>query len=81
MYLSHFNLREKPFKISTDPKFLWLGEKQKKALETLRYGILYNDGYVVVTGDVGTGKTTIATALVDFVSDKVVAAKIPYSRC
>jgi general secretion pathway protein A len=58
---------------------LWLGEKQKKALETLRYGILYNDGYVVVTGDVGTGKTTIATALVDFVSDKVVAAKIPYS--
>jgi type II secretory pathway predicted ATPase ExeA len=79
MYLSHFNLHEKPFKISTDPKFLWLGEKQKKALETLRYGILYNDGYVVITGDVGTGKTTIATALVDFVSDKVVAAKIPYS--
>jgi type II secretory pathway predicted ATPase ExeA len=79
MYLSHFNLHEKPFKISTDPKFLWLGEKQKKALETLRYGILYNDGYVVVTGDVGTGKTTIAAALVDFVGDKVVAAKIPYS--
>jgi type II secretory pathway predicted ATPase ExeA len=79
MYLSHFNLHEKPFKISTDPKFLWLGEKQKKALDTLRYGILYNDGYVVVTGDVGTGKTTIATALVDFVSDKVAAAKIPYS--
>lgn len=79
MYLSHFNLHEKPFKISTDPKFLWLGERQKKALETLRYGILYNDGYIVVTGDVGTGKTTIATALVDFVSDKVVAAKIPYS--
>ncbi len=79
MYLSHFNLHEKPFKISTDPKFLWLGEKQRKALEMLRYGILYNDGYVVVTGDVGTGKTTIATALVDFVSDKVVAAKISYS--
>ena len=79
MYLSHFNLHEKPFKISTDPKFLWLGEKQKRALETLRYGILYNDGYVVVTGDVGTGKTTIAMALVDFVSDKVIAAKIPYS--
>jgi type II secretory pathway predicted ATPase ExeA len=78
MYLSHFNLREKPFKISTDPKFLWLGEKHKEALETLRYGILYDDGYVVVTGDVGTGKTTLASALVNDLSDKVVIGKVPY---
>jgi len=55
MYLSYFNLKEKPFKISTDPKFLWLGEKQKEALKILRYGILYGDGYLVVKGDVGTG--------------------------
>ncbi len=78
MYLSHFNLQEKPFKISTDPKFLWLGEKHKEALETLRYGILYDDGYVVVTGDVGTGKTTLASALVNDLSDKVVIGKVPY---
>ncbi len=78
MYLSHFNLQEKPFKISTDPKFLWLGEKHKEALETLRYGILYDDGYVVVTGNVGTGKTTLASALVNDLSDKVVIGKVPY---
>ena len=78
MYLSHFNLREKPFKVSTDPKFLWLGEKQKEALETVRYGILDGDGYVVLTGDVGTGKTTLATALVNDLSDQLVAARIPY---
>jgi type II secretory pathway predicted ATPase ExeA len=78
MYLSHFNLNEKPFKISTDPKFLWLGEKHKEALATLLYGILYNDGYVVVTGDVGTGKTTLASALMNALNDRVIAVKVPF---
>ena len=78
MYLSHFNLQEKPFKVSTDPKFLWLGEKHKEALETLRYGILHGDGYVVLTGDVGTGKTTLAMALAKDLSDKVIVARVPY---
>ncbi len=78
MYLSHFKLEEKPFKASTDPKFLWLGEKQKEALETLRHGILYGDGYVVLTGDVGTGKTTLALALVNDLRDQCVTARIPH---
>ena len=78
MYLSHFNLEEKPFKVSTDPKFLWLGEKHKEALETLRYGILHGDGYVVLTGDVGTGKTTLAMALAKDLSQKVIVARVPY---
>jgi type II secretory pathway predicted ATPase ExeA len=80
MYLDHFNLREKPFKIGTDPRFLWLGGKHNEALATVRYGILYNDGYVVVTGGVGTGKTTLATALIDDLGDHVVAAKVAYPR-
>jgi len=78
MYLSHFELNEKPFKISTDPRFLWLGEKHKEALATLLYGILYNDGYVVVTGDVGTGKTTLASALMNELGDRVIAVKVPF---
>jgi type II secretory pathway predicted ATPase ExeA len=78
MYLDHFNLREKPFKISTDPRFLWLGGKHKEALATVRDGILYQDGFVVVTGDVGTGKTTLATALIDELGDQVIAVKVPY---
>ena len=78
MYLSHFNLDEKPFKISTDPRFLWLGEKHEEALATLKYGILDGDGYALVTGDVGTGKTTMASALMNELGDEVIAAKIPY---
>ena len=78
MYLSHFNLQEKPFKVSTDPKFLWLGDRHKEALETLRYGILHGDGYVVLTGDVGTGKTTLAMALTKDLSDEVIVARIPF---
>jgi type II secretory pathway predicted ATPase ExeA len=78
MYLSHFNLQEKPFKVTTDPKFLWLGEKHKEALDALRYGILHGDGYVVLTGDVGTGKTTLAMALAKDLSDRVIVARVPY---
>ncbi len=78
MYLSHFNLQEKPFKVSTDPKFLWLGERHKEALETLRYGILHGDGYVVLTGDVGTGKTMLAMALAKDLADNVIVARLPY---
>ena len=76
MYLSHFNLKKNPFK--TDPEFLWLGDKYKEALETLRDGILHNDGCVVMTGEIGTGKTTLANALVNDFGDNIVVAKIPH---
>jgi general secretion pathway protein A len=55
MYLSHFQLACKPFQISSDPKFLWLGEKHKEAFAVLKYCILDNKGFLLLTGDVGTG--------------------------
>ena len=42
MYLSHYNLKEKPFQISTDPKFIWFGEKHREALVVLEYGVIDN---------------------------------------
>ena len=45
MYLTHYNLRKKPFSISPDPSFLWLGNKHKEALAVLKYGILENKGF------------------------------------
>ncbi|MCK5340824.1 MAG: AAA family ATPase, partial [Desulfobulbaceae bacterium] len=77
MYLSHFNLKIKPFEISTDPKFLWLGEKHQEALATLKYGILGNMGFLLLTGDVGTGKTTLINALLNSLGKEVIVATVP----
>jgi general secretion pathway protein A len=59
MYLTHYNLRIKPFETSPDPKFFWLSEKHKEALASLKYGIQENKGFLLLTGDIGTGKTTL----------------------
>ena len=63
MYLSHFQLEKEPFNISPDPAFLWLSEKHAKAFVTLKEGILKPDGCVLLTGDIGTGKTTLIKRL------------------
>lgn len=76
MYLSYYNLKEKPFQINTDPKFLWLGEKYKEALATLKYGVMGNRGFLLLTGNVGTGKTTIINALANNLGEKIIVAKI-----
>lgn len=77
MYLNHFGFKQKPFQISTDPGFLWLGEKHKEALATLRYGILDNRGFLLLTGDVGTGKTTLIHALVNSLEKNTRVATVP----
>ncbi len=77
MYLSFYGLQKKPFQVSTDPSFLWLGEKHKEALATLKYGNLGNQGFVLLTGDVGTGKTTLINALINSLGDEVIVAKVP----
>ncbi len=63
MYTEFFELVEKPFSLSTSPRFLYLGEKHKEALAILKYGVLERQGFVLLTGEVGTGKTTMVRAL------------------
>jgi general secretion pathway protein A len=76
MYLDYYGLSLKPFQISTDPRFLWLGEKHQEALAVLKYGILDNKGFLLLTGDVGTGKTTLLNALVNSLGDDVLVAMV-----
>ena len=77
MYLDFYNLTTKPFQINADPRFLWLGEKHKEALAVLRYGILDNKGFLLLTGEVGTGKTTLIHALINALKDDVIIANVP----
>ena len=76
MYLSHYNLEIKPFQLTTDPRFLWLGEKYKEALATLKYGVVDQKGFLLVTGDVGTGKTTLINALLAWIGNDAIIANI-----
>lgn len=77
MYLSYYNLTEKPFQINADPKFLWYGEKHKEALAMLKYGILDNSGFLFLAGDIGTGKTTLINSLTEQLGDQIIVAIIP----
>ncbi|MBS0379282.1 MAG: AAA family ATPase [Proteobacteria bacterium] len=63
MYLQFFGLNEKPFAITPDPRYLYLSERHAEALAHLLYGINEAGGFVQLTGEVGTGKTTIVRSL------------------
>jgi len=76
MYRSYYGLAKKPFQLTTDPKFLWLGEKHKEALATLEYGVIDQKGFLLVTGDVGTGKTTLINALLESIQEDTLVANI-----
>ena len=77
MYESFYGLNKKPFQITTDPSFLWMGKKHREALSTLKYGVMDNKGFLLLTGDVGTGKTTLINRLVEDIQGKAYTAKIP----
>src|SRR5271157_261529 len=63
MYLSFFGLSEKPFAITPDPRYLFLSERHAEALAHLLYGINEAGGFIQLTGEVGTGKTTVVRSL------------------
>ena len=65
MYESYYGFVEKPFSLTPDPKFLYRSPSHSGAFELLQYAIRRREGFVVITGDIGTGKTTLCRALLE----------------
>src|SRR5436305_12991951 len=65
MYERYYGLAEKPFSLTPDPKFLYRSPSHANAFELLQYAVRRREGFVVVTGDIGTGKTTLCRALLE----------------
>ncbi|MDY6971064.1 MAG: AAA family ATPase [Thermodesulfobacteriota bacterium] len=76
MYETYYGLNEKPFNVTPDPRFLYLGEHFQEALAHLVYGISQKKGFVVITGEVGTGKTTLIQTLLERLDESVKTALI-----
>lgn len=77
MYNEFYNLILPPFQISSDPAFMWFGEKHQEALATLQYGILDNKGFLLLTGDVGTGKTSLINSLIQNLEQDIICTSVP----
>jgi len=65
MYEDYYGFAEKPFSLTPDPKYLYKSESHANAFELLKYAIRRREGFIVVTGQIGTGKTTMCRALLD----------------
>jgi general secretion pathway protein A len=76
MYNDYFGFREKPFKLVPNPQYLFLSKSHEEALAHLSYAIGQGDGFVEITGEVGTGKTTLCRAFLENLDDTTVAAYI-----
>ncbi|MDP2984198.1 MAG: AAA family ATPase [Candidatus Latescibacter sp.] len=76
MYEDFYGLHEKPFSITPDPQFLFLSRNHRSALEHLTYGIEQKEGFILITGDVGSGKTMICRYLLERMNQKTKTALI-----
>ncbi|MBF7072145.1 AAA family ATPase [Glaciecola sp. MH2013] len=76
MYESYYGLDSKPFQLTPDPEFFYASKLHKRAMSYLQYGLSQAEGFIVITGGIGTGKTTIANSLLDNMKEDIFAAQI-----
>mgnify|MGYP006448659859 FL=1 len=76
MYENFYRFKEKPFSLTPDPKFLYLSKQYQGALDHMLYGIKQKEGFMVIAGDIGTGKTTLCRCLLDRLDENVEVALI-----
>src|SRR6516164_3937504 len=73
MYKQFFGLQENPFNVNPDPRYLFLTEHIQEALSSLTYGIHKRKGFILLSGEVGTGKTTLVNKLLEWLHREAVA--------
>ncbi|NQT33256.1 MAG: AAA family ATPase [Candidatus Omnitrophica bacterium] len=71
MYRKFYGLKENPFNVTSDPDFLYLSHTHREALNHLMYGINQKKGFIAVTGEVGSGKTTLCKALLNQIGNEI----------
>lgn len=76
MYLEHFGLREEPFQLTPDPAFLFLSRSHARAKAYMEFAVLRRDGFVVITGDIGSGKTILLRSVLSELGDDVQVVRV-----
>ena len=76
MYESYYGFAEKPFSLTPDPKYLYRSQSHADAIDLLQYAVERREGFVVVMGDTGTGKTTLCRALLEQIDQTTVTALV-----
>ncbi len=80
MYLKHFKLERKPFDQLPDPDFLYLAEQHEEALSRMQFAVAINDSFTIITGEIGSGKTTLVRKLLSDLTDECTPAFITHTR-
>jgi type II secretory pathway predicted ATPase ExeA len=78
MYENYFNLNDRPFKDSTSPKYLYLSKKHLEILQSFKYAVEHGTGFLMLTGEVGTGKTSIIKRFVMEIGNDFIVAILTY---
>jgi len=76
MYLKFYNLKENPFSVTSDPSFLLMTKQHQEAFSHMLYGVKEKKGFLVITGEVGTGKTTLCKAFINHLNSNTKSAFI-----
>lgn len=76
MYCGYYGFKEKPFNVTSDPAFFYLSQRHKEALACMSYGIQQRKGIITITGEIGTGKTTLCRTLLNQLDKSIKTALI-----